>query len=362
MNKRIFSMICVALLIALSMSLAACGGSDIYDDLAKDGYSVKVRFEPCGAVVNETQNVTIVEVYNQNDVVTVNGKSGIKLLAPDDERRGEAVFKLAMNDGENNFFSPGWYRERTLRVDENGEPLDAYGIPTAVSGRDQGYVYSGRWNFDSDVIDPETLENGEFTLYAAWIPFFTYEIYGVGESGECELIKQVNKLDFTFPKWNERNGKITMNDMPKVKGSTFMAAYSDPTLTETLEGVIDGDGAFVDYENGIAIQNVVKIYTTWIEGDYIKIFDAEQFVEELTDDPFGSFILGADIDLSEVEWRSELFDITFSGVLRGEGHSICKAQYANGEPIWDVNELFMAVDDGAVIVDVKMSDAVDENG
>ena len=342
MKKRLFSMICVALLAALSVSLAACGVADVYGDLEEDGYSVKVRFEPCGAVVNETQNVTIVEVYNKDDTVTVGGKSGIKLLAPDDGRRGDATFRLAMNDGENNYFSPG--------------------IPCSVSGREQGYVYSGRWDFDSDVVDPESLENGEFTLYAAWIPFFSYEIYSVGDSEEPELIKTVNKLDFTFPEWNERTGKVKMNDMPKVNGKTFYAAYSDPGLTQEITETIDGDGTFVDLEKGIALETVVKIYTTWLDGEYIKIFDAEQLVEELADEPDGKFILGADIDLSEVDWRSELFDITFAGVLLGDGYSICNAQFESGEPIWDVKDIFGAVGDGAVILDVTMSDVCDENG
>ncbi len=362
MNKKIILTVCVALLIAMSVSLAACGGADVYGDLAEDGYSVKVRFEPCGAVVNETQNVTIVEVYNKDDIVTVNGKSGIKLLAPDDQRRGEAVFKLAMNDGENNFFSPGWYRERTLRVNEKGEPLDAYGVPCTVSGREQGYVYSGRWDFENDVIDPDALENGELTLYAAWIPFFTYEIYTVDESGECELLKKVNKLDFTFPEWNERNGKINMNDMPKVKESTFLAAYSDPNLTEALDGSIDGDGKFVDIEKGIALDTTVKIYTTWIEGDYIKIFDAEQFVEEIADEPDGRFILGADIDLAQTDWQSELFNITFTGVIRGDGYSLNNAFFENGNALLSADELFGAVGDGAVIVDVAVNGVSDNNG
>ena len=353
MNKRLIMTISVALLIALSMSLAACGVKDVYKDLAQDGYSVKVRFEPCGAIVNETQNVTIVEVYNKDDIVTVNGKSGIKLLAPDDQRRGDAVFKLAMNDGENNYFSPGWYRERTLRVNEKGEPLDAYGVPTAVSGREQGYVYSGRWDFDSDVVDPDALENGEFTLYSAWIPFFTYEIYNVDESAECELIKKVNKLDFTFPEWNERTGKIKMNDMPKVSGKTFLSAYSDIAMTDAFDGVIDGDSAFVDLERGIATNTTVKVYTEWLDGDYIKIFNAEQFVEEIADDPDGKFILGRDIYLHDVEnWNGILSDVTFNGVICGQGNVVYSdAPYT----VTGIEDIFGAVGEDAVVVDLTVA-------
>jgi hypothetical protein len=98
----------------------------------------------------------------------------------------------------------------------------------------------------------------------------------VGASGESELLKTVNKLDFTFPEWNARTGKIKMNDMPKESGKTFLAAYSDPDLTQEFFEAIDGDGSFVDVERGIALETVVKIYTTWLEGEYIKIFDSMQ--------------------------------------------------------------------------------------
>lgn len=346
MKKRLLVIICAVGLMALSISLAACGSADVYGDLADDGYTVKVKFEPCGAVVNETQNVTIVEVYNESDLVSVGGKSGIKLLSPEDSRRGDAIFKLAMNDGKSNYFSPGWYKERALRVNDAGEALDAYGEPCAESGREQGYVYSGRWDFENDVLDPKTLENGEFTLYAAWIPFFSYEIYAEGESGEFELLKTVNKLDFAFPEWNERTGKIKMNDMPKVNGMTFYEAYTDSDMTSAFSNAIDGDGSFVNLESGIATQTSVKIYTKWLEGDYIKIFDAEQFAEEIAYDPSGRFILGADIDATEVD----LSDVTFTGILLGEGYTV-----AVSSDVSSADELFGAVGEGALIVDVIIS-------
>lgn len=165
MKKRLFLMMLAVMLAASAVSMTACSKSDIYDDYAEKGYDVKIIFDAGDAVVNETQDVRIVEVYSsKNTVTTSTGKTGIKLLAPDDERRGDAKFKVAMTDGVNNFFSPGWYTTRTPRVDENGNPLDSYGVPTAESGREQGYVYSGKWDFEKDVVDPQTLQNGEMTL------------------------------------------------------------------------------------------------------------------------------------------------------------------------------------------------------
>lgn len=337
MKRRLFIIALAVTLMALAVSMTACGDKNVYDKLAEDGYTVKVIFDAGGAVVNETQNVTIVEVFNENDVVTTpDGKTGIKLLSPDDSARGDGTFKLAMSDGENNYFSPGWYRERTLRVDGNGQPLDAYGIPTATSGREQAYVYSGRWDFENDVVDPASLENGEMTLYAAWVPFITYEIYADNGEGDFELIKSVKKIDFTFPTWNKSSGKLTTNDMPKIDGKTFAAAYLDGQMTQLAEGMIDGDVSFVDSENGTALASTVKIYTTWMEGSWLKIFDAEQFIDEMQDDPDGQYILGADICFEDVDWQNALSDVTFTGELNGDGYALCFGESVTLDSVYDI--------------------------
>ena len=112
MNNKMKKVLAVVALIALAMSLAACGTGNVYESLADDGYSVRVRFDAGNAFVNNTQNVTIVEVFNEDDVVTNSaGKTGIALLAPEDPIRGEGVFKLSKTDGTNNYFQIGWYRE-----------------------------------------------------------------------------------------------------------------------------------------------------------------------------------------------------------------------------------------------------------
>ena len=267
MKNKIIRLISLTILTAFAVSMAACGSGSIYDSLAEDNFDVKVRFEADGAVVNETQNVTIVEVYSSKDTVTVNGKTGISILSPEDSRRGQdGIFKLAKTDGKNNFFLAGWYRERTLRTDASGNALDAYGIPTKESGREQGYVYSGKWDFEKDVIDPAALEGGEFTLYAAWVPFFTYEFYEISDSGEEELIGiKNNKLVLTLPQWNDRKGEYNMKDFPKVDGKIFDGAYLDTAMLEKLEADLDGRELFVDYEKGIALETNVKIYVKWAE-------------------------------------------------------------------------------------------------
>ena len=267
MKKIIIRIIAAVMLMTMVVSMAACGSKNIYDTYAKDGYTVRGRYDSGGAFVNDTQDVTIVEVFSENDVTTVNGKTGISLLAPDDSLRGEGVFKLAKIDGQNNYYQVGWYTKRTPRVDSNGNPLDAYGVPTSESGREQAYVYEGKWDFKNDVVEIGSLVDGEMTLYAAWIPFFTYEFYAKNEAGEYELIGSKQKLTLVIPEWKtDRKGqlKLDMNDFPKVNGKVFESAYLDEAMTEELTADINGRESFVNTQNGTASCSVVKIYLNYV--------------------------------------------------------------------------------------------------
>ena len=255
MKKTIKTIVAAILLIAFAMSLAACGNKNVYDAL-EDGYTIKVRFDASGALVKGAQNVTIVEVYNENDVVTNSaGKTGVALLAPDDPLRKETEqFKLSKADEENGtYFQIGWYRDRTSVVDENGNVT---------------YTYSGKWDFAKDVVTPDDLTDGEMTLYAAWAPLFTYEFYAQNESGKFEKIElkdKLKKLTLLVPEGNEETKEVTMNDFPSVDGKTFASAYLDEAMTQEIAENLDGRTLYVDYEKGIAKQSVIKIYIAWAE-------------------------------------------------------------------------------------------------
>ena len=45
MKKIIIKTLCAILLMAFAMSAVACGSGSIYDDLADEGYTVRVRFD-----------------------------------------------------------------------------------------------------------------------------------------------------------------------------------------------------------------------------------------------------------------------------------------------------------------------------
>ncbi|MBQ8310467.1 MAG: hypothetical protein IJX80_05585 [Clostridia bacterium] len=261
MKKRNKIKLIAVLLMAFAMSLTACAGGGIYDKLADTGYTVRVRFDAGGAVVNETPNTTIVEVYGESDTVTRDGKTGIALLAPDNTLRGaDATFKLAMTDGESNFFQAGWYTSRNPRTDSAGNPVDAYGVPTAESGREQAYVYSGKWDFSKDLIDPAEYAGEELTLYAAWIPFYKYEFYLQDGEG-FTLLSSMSRIDVRTPEWDADDGEYKMNDFPDLPdGKIFEGAYFDEAMTQSVPERIDGDNTFVDFEKGIQTSYVIRIY------------------------------------------------------------------------------------------------------
>ena len=264
MKKIIRKVVAALLLIAIAVSLAACGSGDVYESLADTGYTVKIRFDAGGAIVNDTQNVEIVEVYSEKNAVTgADGTRGIRLLAPDDPVRQDATVRFAKTDGKYNYFQIGWYRERTPVLDDLGNPLDVFGELVSESGREPAYTYSGKWDFDNDLVDPTSLSNGEMTLYAAWAPFFTYEFYSQNESGEFEKIGSKQKLTLLIPTVSQSTGRVNMNDFPKVNGKVYAAAYLDEALTQEISANLDGRTMFVNSENGTVTNTVVKVYVTW---------------------------------------------------------------------------------------------------
>lgn len=366
MKKRLFSIIMIVILTASAVGMTACQKRTIYDDLAEQGYDVKIIFNVGEAVVNETQDVTIVEVYSSKNTVTASdGRTGIKLLSPDDERRGDAKFKVAMNDAVKNYYPAGWFTTRTPRVDANGRPLDIYGVPTEVSGREQGYVYSGKWDFEKDVLDPTTLKNGEMTLYAAWIPFIAYEIYTQNDEGEFEYTSTHYGIEFKLPEWNKRTGKLKMENIPKSDGKTFIAAYADEDMTSPYTKNINGY-EFFDLDRGIANVTTVKIYTTWIDGEWLKMFDAEKLVDALLEDLedniddgkgniiTGCYFIGEDLDFSEVEWPSELLECEFAGKIMGDGYSFLNLTL-NNQAAESFEDLFAEISDSASVKDLTFA-------
>lgn len=337
--------------------LCLCACSDNweapYASLNQDGYNISVRFDANGGMFAGTSDVSVVDVYAAaNGVKNSDGTVSFYLLSPDNELRSQGAYTISRNG----YFLAGWYTERTGRVDENGNPLDEYGVLTSVSGREQGYSYSGLWDFDSDTLTVPTdgdysAENPVMTLYAAWVPYINYEFYAVdAASGTTELIKTVQSIDMYIPEWSEKTGKLDMNDFPSRDGYTFDAAYLTEDLSVPLTETIYGKDGNVDYETGTTSTESIAIYTTWMEGNWFKIYTAEQLYNNTRLD--GNYLICADLDFEDAVWSPTLVKGKFTGSIDGQGHTISNISVTQADNSQIYAGMFGTLESGAVIKDV----------
>ncbi len=310
MKKKITILITALLLFGSVIALSSCAGS-IFDEKGEEGYTVGIRFDAGDGSLKDRENASIVELYNPDKAV--NGE--IKIPDPEDEslRGKDGAFKAKKL--EHHFI--GWYREKHEVVGEDGK----------VS-----YTYSGKWDFSKDTvkIDPDKKYDPNqpvMTLYAAYVPYFTCEFYAENESGEMELLTTVeDALNLEMPDWNTDTGTMSYNDLNNyysklddahpLKSKTFDAAYLDAEMTQRINGVLDAEALYIDYEKGIATTDTIKIYTTWLDGKWFKIYTAKQFVANSSLD--GNYIICADLDFSKQIWKTELSTGTFNGTIRTE--------------------------------------------
>lgn len=349
MKRFIKKCLLSGLLLFAVLAVAACSANwdPPYEALNKSGYTVSIKFDANGGVFAGTNDVYIIDVFNLEDA-----QKGVYLLEPEDPLRAEGAFDIS----KNGYFLAGWYSERNLRVDENGQALDEYGVPVSQSGREQGYTYSGKWDFDTDkfTVSDDTEYSSEtpaVTLYAAWIPYFSYEFYAENETGEFSYLDSYSAIDLEIPEWNENTGKLDAKNFPSRDGYTVDAVYLDADKHENLTEKISGAERFVDYETGTTSVESIKIYTTWLEGNWFKIYNAKQFYNNSRLD--GNYILCADIDFSDDIWSPTLTKGKFTGKIIGNGYTISNINVVQADNSQLFGGLFGTVEDSAVFENVR---------
>ena len=347
--KRKLKLICSAALICAAVTLlTACAKWDTpYQTLDEKGYTVSVRYDANGGVFAGTNDVFVVDVFNS-------ASSKVALIAPDDARRKENAFEISRHQ----YFLAGWYRTRELRVNEQGQALDDFGNLCSVSGNPQGYVYADRWDFQNDrlVIDSSTSTSSEvntMTLYAAWVPYINYEFYT--QNPETQQFEKVGDsylaINLALPKWDENTGRLDMKNYPTRDGMTFEKAYLDEEMTQEITDTLYGN---FDEEKGILQHSgTVKVYTTWREGEWFRIYTAKQFFANSKMN--GNYIICADLDFSNQVWKPNLTEGEFNGTIIGNGYkfsNIKSIQGASASARQEFGGLFGSIGANAVIKDV----------
>lgn len=308
--NRITKAILLCLLLGVTVLFAAgCSKEPTpYQVNNADNYTVSVKYDANGGTFTTNTSV-IVDSYDLSQVKTDGeGKAQIALIPPESEQRGKNAF-TAVNNG---YFLAGWYTEMEAAC--------------AADGSTQ-YIYSGKWDFESDKLslDPAGSYNAEtpvITLYAAWVPLFEIEYYDLTTG---ELLKEVSYNpaqdgQIELPQWNETTGAIDMKDIPAKEGFTFNALYLDADgKQEITDTAIDHAGT-VDYATATVTDATMKLYVDWTEGEWYRIYTAEQFADNASLD--GSYEIFADLDFSEEVWPTVMMYGTFTGTIKGNGHTI----------------------------------------
>ena len=336
MNHKIKAILTVLLTVTLLICVTGCANEqDPYEKNTMDGYSVSVKYDANGGFFTTNTSV-IVDSYDFSQLpADGNGDAQVALLAPEDSRRGNDAF-TAIKSGH---FLAGWYTERTETAD--------------------GYVYSGRWDFENDrltVAAGEGYSAGEpvVTLYAAWIPLFEIQFHDL-DSGEylaSYTFDPNNAEEILVPNWDEETGAVEMYRFPERSGYTYAGAYYDAEGTQPVDTAALAHPGVVDYETGTAVDNSMKLYVAWDEGEWYHIYNVEQFLDNASVN--GSYVIHADLDFEGEIWPTSLMYGNFSGTIQGNGHTfknIAIEQTNNSK----VNAgLFGRLAEGSSITDLRL--------
>ena len=313
----------VVLMVVTLFSSAGSQWKDPYKQLDKDNYSVSIRFD-AGEGKFANRDITVVDVFSLADYeADEDGFVRIPLLDPQDKQRGAQAY-VVDNPG---YVLAGWYTDRQLRTDEQGRPLDAYGELTEVSGREQGYIYSGRWDFENGkvTVDPAGVDSGSdavLTLYAAWVPYVQFNLYNLNKldaDQNPELIQTYEGSKLSVPTW--KNGAVVLGgSFPKLEG-TPNAIYADVNKTQPITEPVKIE---INYENGTILTPAVNVYVDLWEGSWFKISSVKEFYKNARVD--GNYIIEADLDFSVkgALWPTNFYkgQGQFTGQIIGNGHTM----------------------------------------
>ena len=307
-----------------------------YDDM---GYDVSVTFDSNGGTFKGS-NSSVVDLYDSSKA----GDDGIKIIAPDDPNRGANNTVSLTKAG---YFFAGWYRERNLIDPSNPEA---------------GYTYGGKWDFEKDrlVLDPNksyTSEESALTLYAAWVPYYTYEIYAEDEGGEMKLISQVSAMNLTIPEWAEGDVTLNMDNFPTRDGYTLAGVYYDAAMTSKVEGITTESGTKYitgewDAETATLVEDTIRLYTTWQEGERFRIYSTDDLIKNASSE--GYYEIYSDLNFEGLEWPSAFLNGEFNGRIFGNGHTLSGIAFESSSRNRLANGLFSALGSKAYIENLKL--------
>ncbi|MBQ8689448.1 MAG: hypothetical protein IJ515_03695 [Clostridia bacterium] len=353
--KKIRILLSVLFLLVAAVLMVSCSSdTSPYADYDKEGYNVSVKYDANGGTFS-TNTAVIVDSYDISKLpANSSGKKEITLVSPDNEVRDPQNTFIASRTG---YFLAGWYTEKLPVTDGEGNHLDSDGNIAAVSGKEGAYTYSGRWDFENGTfaVDPSkeyTSHTPVLTLYAAWVPQFSFEFYDI-DTGELLDTYQFDPMyiqSLKVPVWNTETGELRMNEFPEVENKTFNGVYLDPAgETPVTDSEIAHTGVF-NPANATATGNAMKLYLDLLDGRWYNIYTADQFIKNSS--PSGNYNILADLDFTDKIWSTTLMHGNFTGTIKGNGYTFKNINLYQTETSQINTGLFGSVADSAVIENV----------
>lgn len=335
MNKKIKAALTLVLVLTAILLITSCSSYSKYDSYDDEGYQVSIRYDANGGTLTDGVS-TIVDTYGLEKLPEKDGMKIAQLIAPENTAVRGDVNKFKPR--KNGYTCVGWYAERTEAVDEDGNTY---------------YTYSKRWDFEKDrlKLDPSkeyTASEPVMTLYAAWVPNFSFEFYSIDDPetvlGTVDNVSVGGKIE--APIWDESDDSLYLGDLEDVvvknmSGKTFIAVYTDPEGREKIDGDSIVHQGTINYENATALNPTMKLYIEAWEGEWKHIYKPNKLVDKFN--MAGNYVIMNDLDfryydeiLEEYEyikWPNTNVNNEFTGKIVG-------ARKANGEAMKISNVIF----------------------
>ena len=339
-KRRIILISCAVLAsiaIIIGIVVAIVNANKTYfDTYEKEGYTVSVVFDSNGGTFKGSKS-SIVDLFRPEDAID----GSITLLAPDDVRRDKNNVMQVTNPG---YFLAGWYTERTP-IDENNP--------------DAGYTYSGKWDFESNKLrissnTEYSVDEPALTLYAAWVPYYNFEIYTTDENGNSYLLSTVSDLNLTIPEWHDGDVTLGMDNFPVRDGYTLVSVdYTEAGVIETQTEKKKFITGKWDEKTATSLTPTIKLYTEWKEGKTYKIHSASDLIKNA--DLNGYYELYADLDFKDLEWPTTFLNGEFNGKIFGKNHTVSNVSFDSTSRSRISNGLFASLGENAYIENVNFA-------
>ena len=278
MKKRLIIQLIVALLVCLTLGiLTACGSGDQENAVIKKGGTVVVTFD-AGEGVFTDRSTAAEQLHTRKYRVAPGSKVPAPGYAADSTNKiaGAEYLKHRL---------VGWYHGEV--DEETGE-----------------VIYGAEFDEKKDVFYKDE------TIYAKWERRRVYDIVYVKTDSEG---KEVEEVLGTYYADNFQSLAQMNLQTPTVEGKTFLEYVTKEGTAFDMSAAYPEDGT-VD----------VKVYTKFLDGEYVLVRTAEDFISKMIGAVSDNFYFLDDIDCTGMTWS---MPTRFSGRIEGNNHKIKNLTY-----------------------------------